>query len=167
MRPSPRLLFPPPSSFPSLGHPPTLRPCPLPLPSRTHPPTLQPSPLPLPSPPHCPSQLDEVIIITLRRDALHDFAQARVILDAAVARYPDVVREVPFCQQAFGCAYDEIMTDPNAVYTKIDDDIIFIKDGSFEHLVYQVHAKGCSRAHARRSRQALWPAQWRCWRVGS
>ena len=23
------------------------------------------------------------------------------------------------------------------MYTKIDDDIIFIKDGSFEHLVYQ------------------------------
>lgn len=30
------------------------------------------------------------------------------------------------------------MTDLNTVYIKIDDDIVFIKDGSFEHLVYQV-----------------------------
>jgi hypothetical protein len=47
---------------------------------------------------------------------------------------------VPFCEVPYGCAYDEIMVDPKAVYTKIDDDIIFIKDGSFEHLIYQVRA---------------------------
>ena len=48
------------------------------------------------------------------------------------------MKAVPFCDEPYGCAFDEIMIDPNAVYTKIDDDIIFIKDGSFEHLVYQV-----------------------------
>ena len=53
------------------------------------------------------------------------------------------MKEVPFCEVPYGCAYDEIMTDPNAVYTKIDDDIIFIKDGSFEHLIYQVRAVRC------------------------
>jgi hypothetical protein len=89
-------------------------------------------------PPCLHPQLDKVIIITLRRDALADFQHAGALLDGAVAKYPGIVREVPFCQQAFGCAYDDIMTDPSAVYTKIDDDIIFIKDGSFEHLIYQV-----------------------------
>ena len=55
-------------------------------------------------------------------------------------RYPGVVRDVPFCAKPYGCAFDEILTDPHAVYIKLDDDIIFIKDGSFEHLVYQVSA---------------------------
>ena len=49
------------------------------------------------------------------------------------------------CPKAYGCAFDEILTDPRVVYIKLDDDIIFIKDGSFEHLVYQVsgHGVGC------------------------
>lgn len=55
-------------------------------------------------------------------------------------RYPGIVRDVPFCAKPYGCAFDEILTDPHAVYIKLDDDIIFIKDGSFEHLVYQVSA---------------------------
>jgi hypothetical protein len=42
------------------------------------------------------------------------------------------------CPKAYGCAFDEIMVDPRAVYIKLDDDILFIKDGSLEHLVYQV-----------------------------
>ena len=54
------------------------------------------------------------------------------------ARYPGVVREEKFCNQPYGCAFDEIMTDPAAIYIKLDDDIVFIKDGSFEHLVWQV-----------------------------
>ncbi len=58
----------------------------------------------------------------------------------APARYPAHVKEVPFCGKAYGCAFDEILTDLNSIYIKIDDDIIFIKDGSFEHLVYQVGA---------------------------
>ncbi len=53
-------------------------------------------------------------------------------------RYAGVVREVPFCKRVYGCAFDEILTDPHTVYIKVDDDIVFIKDGSFEHLVYQV-----------------------------
>ncbi len=46
-----------------------------------------------------------------------------------------------FCPKAYGCAFDEIMTDPRAVYIKLDDDLVFIKDGSMEHLVYQVAAR--------------------------
>ena len=49
-----------------------------------------------------------------------------------------MVRQVQFCRNVWGCAFDEIMTDPHAVYVKMDDDIVFIKDGSIEHLVYQV-----------------------------
>ena len=64
-------------------------------------------------------------------------AGARAILENFVKKYPNAVLDVPFCSHPFGCAYDEILTDPKVVYTKIDDDIIFIKDGSFEHLVYQ------------------------------
>ena len=36
-----------------------------------------------------------------------------------------------------GCAFDEILIDPNTVYIKLDDDIVFVKDGSIEHLAYQ------------------------------
>jgi hypothetical protein len=57
------------------------------------------------------------------------------------------VKEVPFCGKAYGCAFDEILTDLNSIYIKIDDDIIFIKDGSFEHLVYQVGAGVPSVTH--------------------
>jgi hypothetical protein len=39
---------------------------------------------------------------------------------------------------AAGCAFDDIMSADDSVHIKLDDDIIFIKDGSFEHLVYQV-----------------------------
>ncbi|MDR3414460.1 MAG: hypothetical protein P4L87_26440, partial [Formivibrio sp.] len=39
---------------------------------------------------------------------------------------------------AYGCAFDQFMTDNNTVYVKLDDDIIFIKDGSIEHLVLAV-----------------------------
>jgi hypothetical protein len=30
----------------------------------------------------------------------------------------------PFCSTPYGCAFDVFMTDPNAVYIKIDDDIV-------------------------------------------
>lgn len=53
-------------------------------------------------------------------------------------RYPGIVKRVPFCPKAYGCAFDEILVDPHAIYVKLDDDILFIKDGSVEHLVYQV-----------------------------
>ena len=53
-------------------------------------------------------------------------------------RYPSIVKRVPFCPKAYGCAFDEILVDPHAIYVKLDDDILFIKDGSVEHLVYQV-----------------------------
>ena len=83
--------------------------------------------------------VDEVLLITHNRDDAVGAEGARAILDAAKARHPGVVRETPFCAKPYGCAFDEILTNPHAVYVKIDDDIIFIKDGSFEHLVYQVN----------------------------
>ena len=81
--------------------------------------------------------VDEVLLITHQRDDEEGAAGARAILEAAVTKYPGVVVAVPFCRKPYGCAFNEILVDPNAVYTKIDDDIVFIKDGSFEHLVYQ------------------------------
>jgi hypothetical protein len=81
--------------------------------------------------------IDEVLLITKDRDKPNGAAGARRILESAISKYPGVVKEVPFCPRAYGCAFDEIMTDLSRVYIKIDDDIIFIKDGSFEHLVYQ------------------------------
>ena len=80
----------------------------------------------------------EVLLITHNRDFPEGKHEARDILDSGVARYPGVVKEVPFCSQPYGCAFDKIMNQTDRVYIKLDDDIIFIKDGSFEHLVYQV-----------------------------
>ena len=79
--------------------------------------------------------VDKIILITKPRDSEEGNAGARAILEAAIKQYPGIVEEVPFCPKAYGCAFDEIMTDPNAVYLKMDDDIVFIKDGSIEHLV--------------------------------
>lgn len=44
---------------------------------------------------------------------------------------------VPTCAKAFGCVFHEILNDDTQVYVKLDDDIIFIKDGAIEHLAYQ------------------------------
>ena len=88
--------------------------------------------------------VDEVLLITKDRDGSVGSLGARRILEQFTAQYPGVVREVPFCPRAYGCAFDEIMIDPHTVYIKIDDDIIFIKDGSFEHLVYQMLFNGGS-----------------------
>jgi hypothetical protein len=81
--------------------------------------------------------VDEVLLITKNRDDEAGANGARQVLTTAMETYPGIVKEVPFCPKAYGCAFDDIMTDPAAVYIKLDDDIIFIKDGSFEHLVYQ------------------------------
>ena len=81
--------------------------------------------------------VDQVMAITLKRDRGREFQRGSELLLDATRRYPGHVVQVPFCSHPFGCAYDDILTDPNVVYVKLDDDIIFIKDGSFEHLVYQ------------------------------
>lgn len=47
------------------------------------------------------------------------------------------VKRVNFCRQPFGCAFNSIMNRNDTVYLKLDDDIVFIKDGSVEHLVFQ------------------------------
>ena len=62
----------------------------------------------------------------------------RELLAALEAEYPGVIVSVPTCVKAFGCVFSEILTDDKQVYVKVDDDIIFIKDGSIEHLAYQV-----------------------------
>lgn len=80
----------------------------------------------------------EVLLVTKNRDAEEGSKEARHILETAVAKYPGVVKEVPFCVPAYGCAFTHVMNEPDRVYVKLDDDIIFIKDGSIEHLVYQV-----------------------------
>jgi hypothetical protein len=80
----------------------------------------------------------EVLLITFSRDSGDGEKEARDILEDAVAKYPGVVKEVPFCPAPYGCAFDKIMNEPDRVYIKLDDDIIFIKDGSFEHLALQV-----------------------------
>lgn len=53
------------------------------------------------------------------------------------AAHPGQVTAVPFCAKPFGCAFDEMLTDPRTVYVKIDDDTTFIKDGSIEHLALE------------------------------
>ena len=80
----------------------------------------------------------EVLLITHNRDAAAGKDEARHILEAGEARYPGIVKEVPFCSRPYGCAFNAIMNRTDRVYVKLDDDIIFIKDGSFEHLVLQV-----------------------------
>ena len=87
--------------------------------------------------------VDELLLITTNRDHADAAVASRQTLTELVAEYPGVVREVPFCPRAYGCAFDKIMTNTRGVYTKIDDDTLFIRDGSFEHLVYQV---GCMAA---------------------
>jgi hypothetical protein len=81
--------------------------------------------------------VDRVLAITLKRDRAEEFSKGAELLAAASSKYPREVTQTTFCSQPFGCAYDDILVDPHVVYIKIDDDIIFIKDGSFEHLVYQ------------------------------
>ena len=41
------------------------------------------------------------------------------------------------CAGGAGCAFHSILNDTSRVYVKIDDDIVFIKDGSIEHLALQ------------------------------
>jgi hypothetical protein len=53
-------------------------------------------------------------------------------------KYPGIITAVEMCPMIYGCVFDETLTDNNTVYVKMDDDIIFIKDGSIEHLVLQV-----------------------------
>ena len=81
--------------------------------------------------------LDEVILPYMNRSAAEGADGNREFLTAIVEKYPQQVRAVPFCAQAFGCAFHEIFTDPKTVYLKIDDDTAFIKDGSFEHMVLE------------------------------
>jgi hypothetical protein len=44
----------------------------------------------------------EVLLLTFNRDAADGEAEAREILDKAVARYPGTVKEVPFCARPYG-----------------------------------------------------------------
>ena len=82
--------------------------------------------------------VDKLLLITHKRDSDAGFARAAEILRHATEKYPTSVFAVPFCDKPYGCAYDEILTDPRAVYVKVDDDVVFVKDGSFEHLALQV-----------------------------
>jgi hypothetical protein len=81
--------------------------------------------------------VDQVLLVVKNRDTNASAADAHAMLKRFQERNPDAVAEVPFCRNAYGCAFDEIMVDPQVVYVKLDDDVIFILDGSFEHLVYQ------------------------------
>jgi hypothetical protein len=81
--------------------------------------------------------VDTVLLVTKNRDTDAGASGARDILTRAMETYPGAVKEIPFCAKAYGCAFDEIMVDDKVVYMKIDDDILFIKDGSFEHMAYQ------------------------------
>ena len=85
--------------------------------------------------------VDELLVITKNRDSASGMQASQALLDDVSKRFPGAVRQVPFCRHPYGCAYNEIMVDPNAVYVKLDDDLLFVKDGSFEHLVYQVSAR--------------------------
>ena len=103
--------------------------------------------------------VDKVILITKNRDHVAGATEARNILERNVAKYPGEVVEVEFCDRPYGawatrvaslrtpnvfivvspatagCAYDKILNRNDTVYIKIDDDIVFIRDGSVEHLV--------------------------------
>ena len=81
--------------------------------------------------------VSELVLITHNRDGAEGREGAARLLDEMKSRYPGVVKDVPFCLKPYGCAFDEVMVDNSTVYVKMDDDIIFIKDGSIEHLVYQ------------------------------
>lgn len=83
--------------------------------------------------------VDKVVLVTKSRDQNQEGAAgSKRIVQAAKAKYPDVVTEYEMCPDYYGCAFDQFLTDSNTVYVKIDDDIIFIKDGSIEALVWQV-----------------------------
>ncbi|MDR3740274.1 MAG: hypothetical protein P4L40_14765 [Terracidiphilus sp.] len=83
--------------------------------------------------------VDKVLLVSKSRNQDEaGAAGAQKIVDDARAKYPDLVVQVPMCTAAYGCAFDEVMLDNNTVYVKMDDDIIFVKDGSIEHLVLAV-----------------------------
>lgn len=81
--------------------------------------------------------VDVVVILYLARQPEEATDGNREFLEDIAKKFPTVVDSRPFCVLAFGCAFSEILTDPKQVYIKLDDDIIFIKDGSIEHLAYQ------------------------------
>jgi hypothetical protein len=64
----------------------------------------------------------------------------RDLLAEMAAYDPEHIKYEPFCEGRFGCAYDEVLTNKSQVYVKLDDDIVFVKDGSFEHLVLETVA---------------------------
>jgi hypothetical protein len=80
--------------------------------------------------------------------------------------YPDYVASLPgfewgrmenCVQGQFQCAYENLgRHDPNALYVKVDDDILFIANGAIEHLVLDklnaeagtiVHGNGINHMH--------------------
>jgi len=54
-------------------------------------------------------------------------------------RYPGVVKNYAHCVWGgFGCVFQSVITAGGTVYIKLDDDVIFIKDGSLEHMVLEM-----------------------------
>lgn len=59
------------------------------------------------------------------------------IINSLTSKYPGVMKALPMCKLKWTCAYNAYMTDKRTVYIKLDDDTVFIKDGTFEHLAYE------------------------------
>ena len=56
----------------------------------------------------------------------------------AVAAYPSFVRVANVSHLPYTSVFSSILTNDSALYIKLDDDIVFIKDGTFEHLAFNL-----------------------------
>lgn len=81
--------------------------------------------------------VDKILLLTGAPVHQSDAGSTRDIIQSLQDKYPGSVSEVSMCKDIFGCAFNEILTDDRTVYVKLDDDTLFIKDGTFEHLVYE------------------------------
>jgi hypothetical protein len=80
---------------------------------------------------------DKIVLFMYSREPFEGGDGNAAIAEALESAYPGVIVRQPMCKVPFGCVFSEHMTDQNTVYIKFDDDTMFIKDGSLEHLVYE------------------------------
>ena len=59
--------------------------------------------------------VDKVLLLTHNRDTEAGAKGARHLLAQATKKYPGVVVRQPFCDEPFGCAFNEIMVDLHTV----------------------------------------------------
>ena len=80
--------------------------------------------------------VNKLVFVTDFRDANPERSKSLLASVAKEAGVPVTIYKA--CSASFGCAFNQFSVDAATVYVKVDDDVIFIKDGSIEHMVYQM-----------------------------